>query len=655
MILGKITGKITTNEFKFIVEKETRKLEFIQVYHSAYGYILCQVIELETDQDKTIAYCQVIGYKDKGKVKKPRIPFDPGSEVLMAENDFIREVVKLEKSDYKGLLGKLDGKDIDVSLDLNKVLTMHLAVLAKSGSGKSYSVGVLLEEMITKKIPLVIIDPHGEYSSLKYKNNEEEETTRLKEMGLEPESFNVEEYGDPNISPGVKPIKLNIGNSQEELVNLLPGKITNTQLGLLYSAFKSADPSDLNSLILSLEQEESSNKYSVINMIEYLRDLDVVSSSHFNYADFVKQGKATVINLKGIDPEVQEMIVYKVSKELFDMRKKEKIPPFFLVVEEAHNYAPERSFGEKKSSNILRTIASEGRKFGLGLCVISQRPARVDKSVLSQCSTQMIMKITNPNDLKAVSNSVEGLTNSTEKEIQNLTIGQALITGITDMPLLVNIRPRKSLHGGTAREASQEEDFSEKLEEFEGGEFEPIIQPNTTPKDVKLMSEEEVSKVETILHPALLINCEDKSGSYKLLVEMENGEIVLDKDEFKTAKLPSLDKLSKEQVQILKYAFKNKHFKPENIEDGENQREIEKLVHAQYLEKENDGYKLSEKYIFSKLNKVQTHESIKHEQIPYHEKVEPKINKEKLLDKISKFTSFKNSEDCFIVRYKPVF
>jgi len=63
-----------------------------------------------------------------------------------------------------------------------------------------------------------------------------------------------------------------------------------------------------------------------------------------------------------------------------------------MVIEEAHNYCPERNFGEKKSSKILRTIASEGRKFGLGLCVVSQRPARLDKSVLSQCSTQIIMK-----------------------------------------------------------------------------------------------------------------------------------------------------------------------------------------------------------------------------------------------------------------------
>jgi DNA helicase HerA-like ATPase len=73
----------------------------------------------------------------------------------------------------------------------------------------------------------------------------------------------------------------------------------------------------------------------------------------------------------------------------------DKIPPFMLVVEEAHNFCPERGFEKAISSNIMRTIASEGRKFGLGMMVISQRPARVDKNVISQCNTQIILRVTN--------------------------------------------------------------------------------------------------------------------------------------------------------------------------------------------------------------------------------------------------------------------
>ena len=62
------------------------------------------------------------------------------------------------------------------------------------------------------------------------------------------------------------------------------------------------------------------------------------------------------------------MIVYKVVEELFAARKRGQIPGFFLVLEEAHTFCPERGFGEVSSSKMIRTIASEGRKFGLGLC-----------------------------------------------------------------------------------------------------------------------------------------------------------------------------------------------------------------------------------------------------------------------------------------------
>ena len=181
MLLGKIFGKVTTNEFKFLATAEVKKFEYIQVYHEVYDYVLAQIIELEKTQESTIASCQIIGYIDKKdkKVKSLRIPLEPNSEVFLAELTLIQKVICLENDATGAYLGKLDGKDLNVHLDLKKLLTKHLAVLAKSGSGKSYSVGVLLEEIIDKNVPLLIIDPHGEYSSLKYPNEEESEIKQM--------------------------------------------------------------------------------------------------------------------------------------------------------------------------------------------------------------------------------------------------------------------------------------------------------------------------------------------------------------------------------------------------------------------------------------------------------------------------------------------
>jgi DNA helicase HerA-like ATPase len=128
-----------------------------------------------------------------------------------------------------------------------------------------------------------------------------------------------------------------------------------------------------------------------------------------------------------------------------------------LILEEAHNYCPQQ--GSALSSKALSTIASEGRKFGLGLMVISQRPAKIDKNVLSQCGTQIILKLTNPNDLKAVAASVEGLTNGMIDEVQTMPIGMAMVVGAgIEAPLLVDVRPRESRHGGAGINVLSEDD-----------------------------------------------------------------------------------------------------------------------------------------------------------------------------------------------------
>jgi len=332
----------------------------------------------------------VIGYKDKkdGKVKKLRIPFEPGSEVFLAKKEFISEIVSLPTNIDGAYIGKLEGQDIPIILDLNKLLTKHVAILAKSGAGKSYTVGVLLEEIIERKIPLLILDPHGEYSSMRFENTDKSVSEAMATFNITPKKYPIREYGDPSINNNAIPLRLSDQLTPSELVELLPVKLSNSQMGLMYSATNNLDSCDLESVLYQLGLEESSVKWTLMGIIEQLRDANIFSSAPTPHNELLKPGTASIINFRGIDPSIQEIITTKLLKDLFELRKKGNIPPFFLVVEEAHNFCPERSFGEKKSSKILRTIASEGRKFGLGLGIISQRPARVDKSVISQCSTQ---------------------------------------------------------------------------------------------------------------------------------------------------------------------------------------------------------------------------------------------------------------------------
>ncbi len=553
MILGKIVGKVTTVEFEFIVtnEQNAKKLEFVQVIGADKNYYLCQIAELYRDSEKTIAKCRIIGSKDpeSQRILQPRIPFKPDSEVVLASDSFIGELLLEKDSSNSAFIGHLEGRKIPVLLDLNKILTKHVAILAKSGAGKSYCSGVLIEEILERKIPIVIFDPHGEYSSIKFPNQNILDKVKLENMGLFPKGYPemVLEYGDPQIVPEVLPIRLKDEFSPMDLISLLPSKITPGQKALLFSVIKNLEKLSLSDLIYAISSEENPQKYSLIGTIDFLRSFSIFSDEAIRYEELVKKGQVTLFNLKGYPPYVQQIILFIIAKNLFELRKKSKIPPFFLVVEEAHNFCPERSFGESRSSQILRMIASEGRKFGLGLCIISQRPARVDKSVLSQCSTQIILKITNPNDLKSISNSVEGITYETESDIINLPIGTSIISGFVDVPLIVSIRPRKTKHGGEAQRAFEDEkkvDFIKNVESY-NEDTQNLIFPRTTPKDIELMAKKRIIKIKTFLIPSLYIVVQDgQKAKASIIIELVTGKQIIDLDNKTTSKDITLENIS---------------------------------------------------------------------------------------------------------------
>ncbi len=452
-MLARLIGKSNIYNFKIEIFGDIKTFDFLKVRHQELGDILTQVINITRDGDKLIGDCKVVGYRDSGVLKNIRTPFIQDAQIEIATDEFIEKTVGLNtnKDSFLGVLEHHPG--LRISLDLKKAITRHIAVLAKSGAGKSYTVGVLLEEILKKKIPILILDPHNEYASLKYPNSDTKDMKRLEKFGLAPEGFldKIKEYSpDTNINPQCQHVSLDINKLKpNDLMELLPQKLTPGQQSLLYNTLSNlSNRVNFDELIFTLSNEESNSKWSLISLIEQLKKLKIYSSAPTPLNELIKHGNCSIISLKGVEPYVQEAFLSGLLKELFESRKKEEIPPFFLVLEEAHNFCPERGFGELKTSKVIRTIAGEGRKFGIGLCVISQRPAKIDKNVVSQCTTQILMKITNPNDLKSVIASSEGVSGDSENEIQRLNIGTCLLTGVIDIPLKLNVRPRISKHGG---------------------------------------------------------------------------------------------------------------------------------------------------------------------------------------------------------------
>ncbi len=455
--LGVVRGRITTHNFSFIAEAKVRKFQYIKLYHEEVGFVLAQIINLVNESNEITAECEVIGYRDsRGLLRVPNTTVRDGSEVYNADSEFIKEVLGLNKEDglYIGLLDSYDM--IKVKLDYKKLISKHLAVLAKTGAGKSYTLGVIIEELMEKGIPCLIIDPHGEYSSLRLPNSNSEEIEMMDRYDIKPKGYadKIVEYS-PNteINKGARPLSISISSlTPQEIATLTPIKINGTQLGLLYNAVNAVKRDNpnytLDDIRSHLDSINTNAKYGIYACFDFIENIGIFSNDSVKIEDIIYPNKVTLINLKGIPPDIQQIITAKICNDIFEKRKRGEIPPLFLIIEEAHNFCPERSFGESPSSYILRNIASEGRKFGLGLGVVSQRPARIDKNVLSQCSTQIIQKVTNPNDIKAISSSSENISAEVVKDISTLPIGVALVIGASARPIFVDIRIKRSEHGG---------------------------------------------------------------------------------------------------------------------------------------------------------------------------------------------------------------
>ncbi len=454
MQLGTIEGEVNTSNFKFRATEEVGKFDFVSV-KSNDQWILAQVDEVtKKSGGETIAKANIIGYRDKGMTRAPRQVIEPDSIVYTADQDLISETLGLKDDGF--MVGNLETND-DIDIFVNpEDFYKHFAVLAQTGAGKSYLTGVLIEEMLEQDFPVMVIDPHGEFSSLEMPNPENTE---------EQKGYDVKEYSpNTDINKSAMPLQFSSENfSKKELQTLIPDSLTNSQMGVLYNALKKLKDKEEDYNLIQIEdavqQEDSTAKWNLLNYLEQLEESGLFSQEPVDPKNLVEKGRATIVNLKAVEPDTAEMAVYLLAKKLFDLRKKDKVPPFLMVFEEAHNFIPEKGFGQAISNPIMRKIASEGRKFGLGIGVISQRPARIDKNVLSQCNTQFILKVTNPNDLKAISKSFEGVSSEVEDMIKSLPPGVCFVLG-NQYPVMTDVRQRKSKHGGETQTADsyQEKD-----------------------------------------------------------------------------------------------------------------------------------------------------------------------------------------------------
>ncbi|MCX6803388.1 MAG: ATP-binding protein [Candidatus Diapherotrites archaeon] len=410
-----------------------------------------------------IAKARPLGVFKDERILRTTFPPSPGIKVFVADNEKIKRFLGLEEEGLN--LGKLQFHDVELKLNLSKLLQKHVFLGAMSGSGKSYLVSVLLEELLSRKkeqgaIAVVVMDTHGEYTC--FGNPIKSDS-----------SSKFTDFSSKTRIVDASKIKIACSKLSPYMVSSLIKDISPTQKRALANIFtklssemrSGAGPFDLSAIKSEVElldnEKTQSSLFAIISELEELGLFSKIDEP--SIVDFVKPGQLVVIDLNDVISEKKkQFIVAYLSNKLFHERRghSKKIPPFALFVEEAHNFIPEGTASEHAiARSYLRTIAREGRKFGASLVVISQRPKRLDTTTLANCNTHIILRITNPYDLDHVSQSCEGLDKSSQNIISSLRVGEALIVGeAVNAPTFFKVRQRKSApsrHESTLEDAAR--------------------------------------------------------------------------------------------------------------------------------------------------------------------------------------------------------
>jgi uncharacterized protein len=410
----------------------------------------------------------------------PRITPDPGAKVYLASDEGLRRILNRKQPGQIGAahIGSLllrETGTVPIALDVKELVSTHMAILAGTGSGKSYTAGVLVEELLLphNRAAVLIFDPHGEYGTLSDMRGHQ--------------AFTATDGYAPKVKV-LQPDNVRIRMSSldyYDILSLLP-EMSDRQQSILSKAFELMrkhrrgdyrwDVQDLIRAVYEVDSQETEDgdiktgtsapalewKLERLARSPYFHALD-----HLAPKDLFEPGQVTVLQMNEISQEEQQVICAAILrqsnqarmntlKELISPEDENFLPyPVFILLEEAHRFAPAHEPSRCKA--VIRTILSEGRKFGLGVGLITQRPGKLDSDVLSQCMSQFIMRIVNPVDQESLKYGVEAAGRDLLKELPALTKGQVIISGAcVNTPVLCQVRKRLTQHGGETLDAPSE-------------------------------------------------------------------------------------------------------------------------------------------------------------------------------------------------------
>lgn len=399
-------------------------------------------------RQQLMAKSQVFGKLDGKRLRRVKQPIEPYTKVGLATKDELESI--LATTDQISI-GKVLGTKARAYLNAAEY-DRHLAILASTGSGKSYAAANLLKEFARLGLPVLVVDTHGEYQSL----------INAIIGGLD---IVVELYTVKLKRQGCQQLKIPVSNLAandfRHFTNLNDNQVNALELILnrVYSR-RNADDEDYNLKDIISECENvieriAGGKTSELHeetakaLKRRLIGLDVVFKDVFDaygtdINKMVVPGQITIIDASLAAQPIKQSVISYISKKLLTgrMNKQNNLEGdvidnrLLFAIEEAHNFAGANLTHSCKYQ--LQRIASEGRKFGIGLVIISQKPSKIDEEILSQCNSGLYMHITNPKDKDHIRRSFECINDTIISDLDSLDVGEAIIAGaVLDMPFLM--------------------------------------------------------------------------------------------------------------------------------------------------------------------------------------------------------------------------
>ncbi len=353
----------------------------------------------------------------------------PGHRVFPVTGDDLKQMYAADERAHIEIGTVYPTKDVRGALYVDALLGKHFALLGSTGTGKSTSAALIMHRIcdLSPEGHIVMVDPHGEYSAA-FKGHGE--LFNVDNLAMPYWLMNFEEHCEVFITTSGSErqrdadilakcllaarsknraadglTKLTVDSPIPYTLSDLTTAIAN-EMGLLN---KAGDTAPYMRLKTKIEELKSDPRYSF--MFSGMLVADTMSTFISKIFRLPAKGKPiSIIDVSGVPSDIVSVVVAVLSRLVFDYAiwsRSEKQRPVLLICEEAHRYVPaDKTSSGQAVRKILERIAKEGRKYGVALGLITQRPSDLAEGVLSQCGTIIAMRLNNDRDQQFVKNAM---------------------------------------------------------------------------------------------------------------------------------------------------------------------------------------------------------------------------------------------------------